>query len=61
VYNDLIMQKLSITVQLPKQRAKHLHEVLAGRRGGRMRSPLDHNRNELKRALRKELVHDNHA
>ena len=55
------MQKLSITVQLPKQRAKHLHEVLAGRRGGRMRSPLDHNRNELKRALRKELVHDNHA
>ena len=43
------------TIKVPSQkpRSRHLHEVMAGRAGGRMTSPKDHNRQREKRELRR--------
>ena len=49
------MDKLHIPAIKP--RARHLHEVLMGRRGGTMKSPKDFNRQQLKRELKRDL-HD---
>lgn len=57
MYNDSIMQK--IIVSIPKPRARHLHEVMRGRAGGRMKSSADFNRNALKRELQRASQDDN--
>jgi hypothetical protein len=51
------MDKLIIPVAKP--RARRLHEVLAGRAGGRMKSPRDYNRQQEKLATRQAPIHDN--
>lgn len=50
------MDKLLIPVTKP--RARRLHEVLAGRAGGRMKSPKDYNRQQEKLATKRATIHD---
>ncbi len=45
----------TITVKLPKPRAKRLHSILLTKKGGRMRSPRDYDRAALKRETREEV------
>jgi hypothetical protein len=47
-----------LVIQALKPRARRLHEVMASRAGGRMKSPKDYNRQQEKRAL-KRTIHDN--
>lgn len=56
MYN-VIMDKLFIPIAKP--RAKHLHEVLVSRVGGRMKSPRDYNRQQEKLAARQAPINDN--
>lgn len=50
------MDKLIIPAAKP--RARHLHEVLASRVGGRMKSPKDYNRQQEKLATKRAPIHD---
>jgi hypothetical protein len=49
------MPKNAFVIHIPKPRARQLHEVLLGAKGGRMRSPKDYNRQNLKRDLQRQL------
>lgn len=47
--------KQVLTIRIPKPRAKELHQVLLGAKGGRMKGPKDYDRQELKRDLQRQL------
>ena len=49
------MSKNTLVIHIPKPRAKQLHDVLLGAKGGRMRGPKDYNRQNLKRDLQRQL------
>ncbi len=49
-------KKQSISVPAAKPRGKHVHDVLRSRKGGRMKSATDYDRNATKRETRKAMA-----
>lgn len=45
-----------IVVRTPKPRGKHVNDVLRSKKGGRMKSPTDFDRNATKRDTRKAMM-----
>ena len=50
------MSTATITVKVPKPRAKRVNEILRTKKGGPMRSPFDFNRAAEKQKLRQALT-----
>lgn len=57
MYNSYM--KNTLVIHIPKPRAKQLHEVLLGAKGGRMKGPKDYNRRDMKRDLQRQLNEHN--
>jgi hypothetical protein len=51
--------KQTLVIHIPKPRAKELHQVLLGAKGGRMKGPKDYNRRDMKRDLQRQLNEHN--